>query len=444
MALFSPFLRRKSIFLYVVFVLAMLFIWPAVSLAASNPYDYSLFPGGAPSRLVDPSTGAPSTLSSQSSAGASKTVVNTGANAAKGANEACLATGVVYGTTPCWDFVGFIPIRGICLDRGVCKATAVGGIAGGFFQVGAQMVVGAFWGGIRNAFVGIPGTVSQPSQPQCPTRYRVTTPSSDPCAVYIPATATSTLNTSDALLRALGAQTSAPRPQPNIGNLLLNMVENIIAPVANRTPIYEEITPIEPGARGDIQLTTTGATIQAGIVDDRRNLEVSGFFGAKTLTDAPRTLAERMCIVRPWQQASVSAKIPVSVFDGVCSGKGFKTGLPAAAAVSIPAKAPISKPAAPALSATTTPAPATPDVKPAAAIWASPESVPLGSRTTIIWDSKGVVSCTVTSPDGNFNDDRKSGRASTVAIVGPTTFTISCLTLDGSHVTDFVRVNLAI
>lgn len=425
----------------------MLFIWPAVSLAASNPYDYSLFPGGAPSRLVNPSAGAPSTLSSQSSAGASKAAVNTRENVAQVANEKCNVA--EWQGLRCWTFVGFVPIYGYCVAKGACKASEVGNITGGFFNVGAQIVVGTIWGGIKNAFVGTP-TVSQPSQPQCPTRYRVSVPSSDPCAVYVPPVSTSTLNMSDALLRALGPQSiPAKPPQTSVGNFLLNMAENIVAPMASRASFSPEIFPIEPGARGDIQLTTTGATIQAGLVDANRNLEVSGFFGAKTLIEAPASLAVRMCVVRPWQHAQVSAKIPASIFDAVCSGKGFKTGLPAAAAASgaaAPAKTSGSKLATTTASIATTTAavPEVPSVKPAAAIWASPESVPLGSRTTIIWDSKGVVSCVETSPDGNFNDDRKSGRASTVAIVGPTTFIISCLAPDGSHVTDFVRVNLAI
>ena len=162
-----------------------------------------------------------------SQASANKGAVNTSANAAKGANEACLATGVVYGTTPCWDWVGFIPVRGICLDRGVCKATAVGNITGGFLQVGAQMFVGKFWGGVGNSIFGQNPSVIQPTQPQCPQRYRVSVPSSDPCAVYVPPTATSSLNTSDALLRALGkpsSQTTPTKSQPSVGNILLNRV----------------------------------------------------------------------------------------------------------------------------------------------------------------------------------------------------------------------------
>ena len=383
-----------------------------------------------------------------SQASANRGAVNTSANAAKGANEACLATGVVYGTTPCWDWVGFIPVRGICLDRGVCKATAVGNITGGFLQVGAQMFVGKFWGGVGNSIFGQNPSVIQPTQPQCPQRYRVSVPSSDPCAVYVPPTATSSLNTSDALLRALGkpsSQTTPTKSQPSVGNILLNRVENVVAPTG-RAPATAEIFPIEPGSRGDIQLTTTGSTIVAELVDAKRNLQFSAFFGAKTLTEAPRTLPERMCIVRPWTHPQVFARIPVSVFDSICSQKGYKTGLPAAALAAASTQKTTSTNTAP----TTAPAdiatssPPTPTVKPAAAIWAVPESVPLGSRTTVFWNSQGVISCTETSPDGNFTGNTKSGRESTVAITGPTTFIISCLTPDGLHVTDFVRVNLAI
>src|SRR3989344_5666890 len=383
-----------------------------------------------------------------SQASANRGAVNTSANAAKGANEACLATGVVYGTTPCWDWVGFIPVRGICLDRGVCKATAVGNITGGFLQVGAQMFVGKFWGGVGNSIFGGGSAVVQPSQPQCPTRYRVSVPSSDPCAVYVPAVGTSTLNTSDALLRALGKPSSQITPtksQPSVGNVLLNRVENVVAPTSGRVSGAAEINPIVPGAGGDIQLTTTGATISAEIVDARRNIQFSAFFGAKTLTEAPRTLPERMCIVRPWMHPPVAQKIPVYIFDGICSEKGYKTGLPAAVAAASIQPTASTKPAmtiSPTTIATTSVA--MPTIKPAAAIWAVPDSVPLGSRTTIFWNSQGVISCTQTSPDGNFTGNTKSGRESTVAITGPTTYIISCLAPDSSHVTDYVRVNLEI
>ncbi|HEY4514050.1 MAG TPA: hypothetical protein VJH69_01865 [Candidatus Paceibacterota bacterium] len=387
--------------------------------------------------------GEPGTLG----AGAAKTAGGAGtANAGAAANEECLVP--AWQGKSCWTRVGFIPVYGYCAAYGVCKATGVGNITGGFLQVGAQMFVGKFWGGVGNSIFGGGSAVVQPSQPQCPTRYRVSVPSSDPCAVYVPAVGTSTLNTSDALLRALGKPSSQITPtksQPSVGNVLLNRVENVVAPTSGRVSGAAEINPIVPGAGGDIQLTTTGATISAEIVDARRNIQFSAFFGAKTLTEAPRTLPERMCIVRPWMHPPVAQKIPVYIFDGICSEKGYKTGLPAAVAAASIQPTASTKPAmtiSPTTIATTSVA--MPTIKPAAAIWAVPDSVPLGSRTTIFWNSQGVISCTQTSPDGNFTGNTKSGRESTVAITGPTTYIISCLAPDSSHVTDYVRVNLEI
>jgi hypothetical protein len=77
-------------------------------------------------------------------------------------------------------------------------------------------------------------------------------------------------------------------------------------------------------------------------------------------------------------------------------------------------------------------------------IWAVPAAVPLGARTTIFWNTQGVTNCTETSPDGSFNQNSLSGGAATVPITGATTFSISCDAPDGSHVTGYVVVNLAI
>ncbi|MBI2025510.1 hypothetical protein HYT04_01845 [Candidatus Kaiserbacteria bacterium] len=73
-----------------------------------------------------------------------------------------------------------------------------------------------------------------------------------------------------------------------------------------------------------------------------------------------------------------------------------------------------------------------------------PDKVPLGTRTSVFWNTKGVEQCSITSPDGSFNENSLSGGAATVPLSGPTTFTISCLTAAGTPVTDYVTVQLAI
>jgi hypothetical protein len=77
-------------------------------------------------------------------------------------------------------------------------------------------------------------------------------------------------------------------------------------------------------------------------------------------------------------------------------------------------------------------------------IWAVPASVPLGTRTTIFWNSKNAQSCVETSPDGSFSHSSLSGGGATVPLSGATTFTISCQAPDGTHATDYVTVNLSI
>jgi hypothetical protein len=83
-----------------------------------------------------------------------------------------------------------------------------------------------------------------------------------------------------------------------------------------------------------------------------------------------------------------------------------------------------------------------PYVEPQADIWAVPSSVPLGARTTVFWNAKGVTSCTETSPDGSFSQSSLSGGAATVPLSGPTTYTISCTTPAGGHITNYVTVQL--
>ena len=431
--------------------IALLFtalLLPSISLAAEEWIPNSST--GLLESSADSGTGA-------ESAGAG-TAAKTLPNAAEQANIFCSTQN---NGTPCTTTVGMCTVSAHC-DARICKADYWSSIGCKFVNrledTGIGTAVGFVTGSVtalfRNALTPKPATTPpQIVQPQCPNgRFRVTAPTTDPCAIYIPPV--TPLNNSDTLLRTLGIpstpstpSTPAKPPPPSVGNILLNQVQNVVAPGSNPGAGSVEITPVPSGANGLIVLTPTGATIKAELRDTERNIEVAGFFGAKTLTDSIQSLAERMCIVRQWQHPMVSERMPIEIFDQLCSNKGLKVGLPASAVpVAVAKSTTANKPApsnpVPAPSATSTPV--GPVIAPAAAIWASPDSVPLGSRSTIYWNSKGVTSCVETSPDGNFTGNSKSGHASTVAIVGQTTFTISCLAPDGSHVTDFVTVNLAI
>ena len=156
-----------------------------------------------------------------------------------------------------------------------------------------------------------------------------------------------------------------------------------------------------------------------------------------------------MCQNRPWANSVVSFVIPPTFFDGLCSWQGYQVGKPApppqpTVILQQTKPAPVTKkptpPKQPPAAASSTP----PAVPPQVDIWAVPAAVPLGSRTSIFWNTKGVASCTETSPDGSFNESTLSGGASTVPLSGSTTFTISCLTADGKPVTNYVTVNMSI
>ena len=230
----------------------------------------------------------------------------------------------------------------------------------------------------------------------------------------------------------------------NVSSSLLNLVSNLNTQQTSNTSGASAARPqtvyTQSGNTANIQMTAGGATIiSGGVRDATKNTGSSAFFGADTQTGvAAQNLVERMCLVRPWQNPLIASRIQSSIFDGLCSGKGFRAGVTAEAS-----PAPASKPAVQPVSNQTPAASSSPAVPPAAAIWATPASVPLGSRTAIFWNSKGVASCIVTSPDGSFNDRRLSGSASTVPLTGATVFSISCLTQDGSPVTNYVKVNIS-
>jgi len=81
---------------------------------------------------------------------------------------------------------------------------------------------------------------------------------------------------------------------------------------------------------------------------------------------------------------------------------------------------------------------------PSVSIWAVPPSVPSGARASIYWNTQGVTQCSETSSDGSFIQITLSGGAATAPLTSATTtFTISCLAPDGSHVigNTFVTVN---
>jgi hypothetical protein len=83
-------------------------------------------------------------------------------------------------------------------------------------------------------------------------------------------------------------------------------------------------------------------------------------------------------------------------------------------------------------------------VHPRVMLWAEPESVRLGARTVIYWNTEDVNegTCTVTGP--SFSEVGPFGSASTVALHDLTQYTITCTALDNQDVTETIFVDLAL
>ncbi|MBI2612971.1 hypothetical protein HYW59_04180 [Candidatus Kaiserbacteria bacterium] len=299
----------------------------------------------------------------------------------------------------------------------------------------------------------------------CTQYYQVTAPSTDKCAYYVPPTSSSLLGdtgaggigsgASDALTQALSGGDSLNVSDALIGSLgglpeQTQTESNTEAAgstsTASSPPVGENISGqqvnLQSGTRGDIVVSEGGATIVAQARDAGANTEVAGFYGSDTFGGQPQGIISGMCQSRPWGSSIVSFVIPPAFFDSLCAWRGYQVGSPAPPSqpvVEQPSPKPTPAPAAAPASQTQTPT-----VPPQVDIWAVPEKVPLGTRTSVFWNTKGVESCSVTSPDGSFNEDSLSGGAATVPLSGPTTFTISCLTAGGTPVTDYVTVQLAI
>ena len=355
---------------------------------------------------------------------------------------------------PCFDTTfGIKTTEGICTGDNICTPLSTLGIGGGMGDVGLGavgdwfnsfpgdvaksakgMVVGSFLGYIKTSLFGGPTTGSPTTgTPQCTGYYRVTVRTSDPCAIYVPPTPSLQIpqNTSRQLLDALKG--------PSVGEALLVQASKVGTPSPVPTaPAGQNQTPSpQSGAKGNIQLTSTSATIQAGVRDVARNTESVGFFGSNFSQGAqPKGLVERMCLLRPWQNPQISYGIPTSLFDNLCSSKGLRVGvLPGASTPALPSASAQAK--AGAIASSTVPT-----NPPKVDIWAVPASVAVGSRTSIFWNTKGASSCTLSSSDGNFSAETVSGNSASAPLTGSTFFFISCIAPDGSRANGYVKVNI--
>ena len=194
-----------------------------------------------------------------------------------------------------------------------------------------------------------------------------------------------------------------------------------------------------PGVLGNILLDQNGATIFASTVNGSNNSETSGFYGSDTLGGEPQGTAAQLCVNRPWASNFLADIIPPLFFDSLCQWGGYQVGQP-------PAQPQVTlqqSSQAPTQPAPTPVATSTPTAPAQAQIWSVPSAVPLGARTSVFWNTQGVVSCTETSPDGSFSEGSLSGAASTVPLTGSTTFTISCVDANGNPITNYTTVTIS-
>ena len=355
-------------------------------------------------------------------------------------------------------------VKGICVAPLKCEGQSFTNLQGQSTGVGdtGNIIGGIFKGLLDSLMQGLSaggggggsggGTFGQSAG--CTQYYTVTTPTSDPCATYVPPVSGDILGSfgsgsSNLLLDALGTRSQSPigtdsqtgtSSQSSSQVSVTDTVSTVGTQSSQVSPGLDQQTVGLSGTRGDIRITGTGGTIFAGARDEKTGTEIAGFFGGDTLgTAQPQSVVARLCQARPWNNSFISYVIPSTFFDGLCSWRGYQVGVPAPTSGSTVVTQQQSPPAP---VATTTPAYV--GVEPKADIWAVPMNVPLGARTSIFWNTQGVSSCTVTSPDGNFFENALFGGAATVPLTGATVYTISCLVTDGSHVTDFVTVNLSI
>lgn len=358
---------------------------------------------------------------------------------------------------PCFDVVPGGKVTGVCIAANKCEGVTYTGLGGASQGVGSlqqfmqiiEQVKGLLGGGQSGGGGGGDyGSYTGADAQGCSAYYQVTAPSSDPCAYYVPPTSsslvTSNIDTSasDILLNALGGSDSSSGGSEGLINAINNTQTQTQAPATGTTSgnLGGQAVNLQAGTQGDITLLPSGATVIARSRDTEANTEVAGFYGS-TISggDQPQGLAARMCQSRPWSNAVVSFVIPPTFFDSLCASRGYQVGV-----------------LTPAVQQTTTIVQTTPEesstttqqvvstVTPEADIWAVPANVPLGARTSIFWNTKGVTSCTVSSPEGNFEEHALSGGAATVPLSGVTTFVISCTAASGETIEDSVVVGLSI
>ena len=205
---------------------------------------------------------------------------------------------------------------------------------------------------------------------------------------------------------------------------------------SNTTFVGGQVFGLTGGISGDLKIIGTAVTAFVSNRDALNNAQVSGFYGQTAPTQAAAVqVVTMMCRTRPWSSNFLSFIVPATFFDSICTLRGFPVGQPVAkkAATSSGSSSPKAKTTAP---------PPKPYVKPKVDVWAVPESVRSGFRTSIFWEANGVESCVVVSSDGTFSENSLSGHAPSMPLTAATTFTMTCQTATSTPAIDRVTVNI--
>lgn len=382
-----------------------------------------------------------------------------------------------------------------------CKAITASGVGGGnaidpsgqvlsgmLSQLMQQLMKGLSGGGGSGSDGGSGGSGGSysGSGSGCAQYYAVSSPSSDPCAYYVPGYGTVpssiNLNTGTGTGNYIDLSNDIKTSTSNSGSGGLedifnggssNPISSIIdiftgggggavaaTPTAAQTiqqianggvspQVIQGATSLgQSGPTGQIRVLPNGVTIVVTNQDTQSNTVTAGFLGNQVTGGSSTGLAATWCRTRPWSTNFLSFIIPATFFDSLCSLSGYQVGesVQSAGIAQVGSqtsiiRTPQTKPNA-TNTVVTTPVPTSPPMQ--VDIWSEPPTVPLGGRATIFWNSKNAASCVETSPDGSFSHSTLSGGAATVPVSGPTTFTISCIAPDGTHATDFVTVRLSL
>ncbi len=380
----------------------------------------------------------------------------------------CSASGGLMGGT----------VNGVCVDKVGCKALTASGADGKSMNIGdlskligvlGQVMQALNAGGAAGGSGSGSGTGSTGGYSGCSQYYQVSTPSSDPCAYYVPPTSSSInidtgtggsssgsgstgsgSSVTDLISGLLGGTGSSTGGTDGSGGSVVTVPTSSIGVaggVSSTTSNGARVV-MPDGTTGELRVLPNGATIIVRTQNTGGNSVVAGFLGSQTMGGAqPTGLVATWCRSRPWSSNFLSIIIPAKFFDNLCTLNGYQVGIPTPAVqtqiVQQNSGASRGNTSQQVVGTTTR----TPNVPASPAmtvdIWAVPAAVPLGARTTVFWNSKNAQSCIETSPDGSFSHSTLSGGGATVPLAGATTFTISCQAPDGTHATDYVTVNLS-